>query len=230
MNIISTRSTIPPRCATARRSRWSFTSATRVHTKVVYIYDGADIDQQQYGNWTWPRTSSTNRATATKSNPKVWSMREIVNSEVRTISGIPLPKGRMRFYRKDSDGQAPSSPARTRSTTPPRTKRLRVYTGNAFDLTGERTSDVNYKYDYNGRTADESFTIKVRNHKKTAFETVYRIVEHLYRYQLDNSQELVIHSRQKRRAHDRVRRVRSRPTAKSKSTTRRTTPGERTRL
>jgi len=57
---------------------------------------------------------------------------------------------------------------------------LRVYTGNAFDLVGERTR-TDFKVDYSDGWMDESFEIKVRNHKEK--ETVeFRIVEHLYRW------------------------------------------------
>ena len=37
----------------------------------------------------------------TQSNPKVWVMREFKNSEANHL-GMPLPKGRVRFYRRDS--------------------------------------------------------------------------------------------------------------------------------
>jgi len=55
-----------------------------------------------------------------------------------------------------------------------------VYTGNAFDITGERTQS-SYKIDMNARTVDESFTIKVRNHKASSVDV--QILEHLYRAQ-----------------------------------------------
>ena len=81
-----------------------FTSATRVHTKVVYVYDGAVIDTNQYDNWTYDNIRGQSTY-GTASSSKIWSMREIVNSEANHL-GIPLPKGRMRFYRKrPSDGQ-----------------------------------------------------------------------------------------------------------------------------
>jgi len=54
-----------------------------------------------------------------------------------------------------------------------------LYTGSAFDMTGER-SRTEYRFDFNGRWIDESFEIKVRNHKTAPAEV--RIVEHLYRW------------------------------------------------
>ncbi|HZU22992.1 MAG TPA: hypothetical protein VE998_09190, partial [Terriglobales bacterium] len=61
----------------------------------------------------------------------------------------------------------------------PKDETVRVYTGNVFDVTGERRQ-TEYRIDNNGRTLDESFEIKLRNHKKEAVQV--RIVEHLYRW------------------------------------------------
>ena len=151
-----------------------FTSATHVHSNIIYVYDGAQIDQGYSG---WNYDNIRNQPTyGTQSNPKVWSMREIANTEANHL-GIPLPKGRMRFYRKDADGQLEFTGENEIDHTP-KDETVRIYTGNAFDITGDRTQ-TNYHVDTLGHVVDESFTIKVRNHKKTA--ATVRIVEHLYR-------------------------------------------------
>jgi hypothetical protein len=62
---------------------------------------------------------------------------------------------------------------------PPKDELVRLYTGNAFDLTGERHR-MDYKLDYNARWVDESFETKVRNHKNSTVDV--RVVEHLYRW------------------------------------------------
>src|SRR4030042_1663099 len=56
---------------------------------------------------------------------------------------------------------------------------LRKSEGNAFDIVGERRQ-TNFKIDHNGNWMDESFEIKVRNHKKDEVEV--RVTEHLYRW------------------------------------------------
>jgi hypothetical protein len=56
---------------------------------------------------------------------------------------------------------------------------IRVYTGNAFDVVGERRR-TNYHVDNSQHWMDESFEIRVRNHKKEAVDV--RVVEHLYRW------------------------------------------------
>lgn len=151
-----------------------FLTASHVHSKVIYVYDGADIDSQ-YSNWGYVNIRTQGDYGA-KSNPKVWTMREIVNSEANHL-GMPLPKGRMRFYRKDSDGQLEFIGENDIDHTP-KDETLRVYTGNAFDLTGERRQ-VSFNCDYNKQMVDESFDITLHNHKKTPVEI--RVVEHLYR-------------------------------------------------
>jgi len=61
----------------------------------------------------------------------------------------------------------------------PKDETIRVYTGNAFDVVGERKR-TNYRVDTNGRWMDETFEIRLRNRKKEAVDV--RAVEHLYRW------------------------------------------------
>ncbi|MBV9849096.1 MAG: hypothetical protein JO250_05340 [Armatimonadetes bacterium] len=152
-----------------------FVRAQGVHSAIVYVYDGAYIDPGQYYNWTY-ETIRSQPSYGTQSNPKVWTMREIVNSQANGL-GIPLPKGRVRFYRKDADGQLEFIGENEIDHTP-KDETLRVYTGNAFDLAGERRQ-TNYNLASGNSMLDESFEIKVRNHKATPVEI--RVVEHLYR-------------------------------------------------
>lgn len=111
------------------------------------------------------------------SNPKVWVMQEFKNSSDNHL-GMPLPKGRVRFYRRDDDGQLEFTGENNIDHTP-KDETIRLYTGNAFDMTGERIR-TGYRADFNGGWLDESFEIKVRNHKSEPVEV--RIVEHLYRW------------------------------------------------
>jgi hypothetical protein len=103
-------------------------------------------------------------------------MREFMNSESNHL-GMPLPAGRLRFYRQDTDGQLEFTGENDIKHTP-RDETIRVYTGSAFDLKGERRR-TDYHMDMGNRWLDESFEIKLRNHKKEAVEV--RVVEHLYR-------------------------------------------------
>ena len=103
-------------------------------------------------------------------------MREFINSEANHL-GIPLPKGKIRFYRRNDDSQTEFTGENTIDHTP-RDETVRVYTGSSFDLAGERKR-TDYTVDSGRRSASETFEIKVRNHKKEPVDV--RVVEHLYR-------------------------------------------------
>lgn len=146
-----------------------------IQSKSVYVYDGVKIDQN-FQNWS-PETIRQQESYGILSNPKVWVMQEFKNSAENHL-GMPLPRGRVRFYRRDDDGQLEFTGENEIDHTP-KDETIRIYTGNAFDMTGERTR-TEYRADFNGRWIDETFEIKVRNHKATPADV--RIVEHLYRW------------------------------------------------
>lgn len=154
-----------------------FVRAGDVKSDCVYVYDGAMIDFNRYRG-----SSSENirqdRDYGTKSNPKVWVMREFKNSEANHL-GIPLPAGRVRFYRRDEDGCLEFTGENTIDHTP-KDETLRVYTGDAFDLIGSRTR-TDYKIDTSRNWCDEAFEVKLRNRKGKDIVEV-RVVEHLYRW------------------------------------------------
>jgi hypothetical protein len=152
-----------------------FIHAAGVGTKQIYIYDGVKIDANRYNGWGWDNIRN-DHSYGTESNPKIWVMREFVNSQANHL-GMPLPKGRVRFYRRNDDGQIEFTGENVIDHTP-RDETVRIYTGNAFDLAGERRR-TNYLVDMGKSTATESFEIKVRNHKKEPVDI--RVVEHLYR-------------------------------------------------
>jgi hypothetical protein len=150
-----------------------FVRAEAVKSVRLYMYDGAKVDARRSA----PPGASDQREYGTQSDTKVWVMREFENSTANNL-GIPLPKGRVRFYRRDEDAQLEFIGENTIDHTP-RDEKVRVYTGDAFDLVGERRQ-ADFRTDNVRRMADESFEIKVRNHKQS--ETVeIRVVEHLYR-------------------------------------------------
>jgi len=152
-----------------------FIRAAAVTTKQLYIYDGLKLDPNRYYGWGWDNIRN-DHSYGTESNPKIWVMREFRNSEANHL-GMPLPKGRVRFYRRNDDGQIEFTGENTIEHTP-RDETVRIYTGNAFEIVGERRR-TDYTVDSNRRVANESFEIKLRNHKKEPVEV--RVVEHLYR-------------------------------------------------
>ena len=152
-----------------------FIHAAGVAAKQIYVYEGAKIDPNRYNGWNWENIRN-DHSYGTESNPKIWVMREFMNSETNHL-GMPLPKGRVRFYRHNDDGQVEFTGENMIDHTP-KDEIVRIYTGNAFDLTGERRR-TNYTVENSKNSATETFEVRVRNHKKEAVEV--RVVEHLYR-------------------------------------------------
>jgi hypothetical protein len=151
-----------------------FVRASGVPARRLYVYDGAQLGAQYRG---WDPSSIRNRPDyGTQSNPKVWVMLEFRNSEGSRL-GMPLPKGKVKIYRRDSDGRNEFIGEDAIDHTA-KDETVRLYTGNAFDVVGERRQ-TGFRLDTNNHWADESFEIKVRNHKKEEVEV--RVVEHLYR-------------------------------------------------
>jgi hypothetical protein len=152
-----------------------FLRANGVHGDRVYVYDGFLLEEQYRG---WNREIIRGNAEyGTASNPKVWVMLEFKNSKANNL-GMPLPAGRVRFYRHDSDGQMEFT-GEDKIDHTPADETVRFYTGNAFDLVGQRVR-TDFHVNSAASTADESFEITLRNHKTTPVEM--RVVEHLYRW------------------------------------------------
>lgn len=151
-----------------------FVHSTGIRAQRVYIYDGAKTDQYAYYNSEQIRNEPSY---GTQSNPKVWVMEEFKNADVNHL-GIPLPKGKLRFYRRDTDATLQFVGENTIDHTP-KDETIHVYTGNAFDVVGERRR-TNFHSENAQHWMEETFEVRVRNHKKEPVNV--RIVEHLYRW------------------------------------------------
>lgn len=152
-----------------------FLRASGVPSKRLYVYDGLSLDSR-WRNYTMEGIRG-NQEYGTQSQSKVWSMLEFVNSEANHL-GLPLPRGKVRCYRQEEGGQLQFVGEDLIDHTA-KNETFRIYTGNAFDLVGERRR-TRFREDSSNRTVDESFEIRLRNHKTEAAEI--RVVEHLYRW------------------------------------------------
>jgi hypothetical protein len=147
-----------------------FVHAEKMFAPTIYVYDGSS-DYRFYGGL------NTQQGYGESGNKKILVQREFVNAETNQL-GIALPAGKLRFYRRDADGQLQFVGENTIDHTP-RNETVRVTTGNSFDLVGER-KQTNFRVDTADKWIDESFEIKLRNRKKEPVEI--RVVEHLYRW------------------------------------------------
>lgn len=153
-----------------------FIRALGVKAKTFYVYNGADIGPQYRG---WNEQMIRQQPDyGTQSNPKVWVMREFKNSEDNGL-GVPLPKGRTRFYRQDdADGRLEFTGENLLDHTA-KNETVRLYTGDAFDIVGERKR-TDFQLSSRQDQMDEAFEIKVRNRKTEPVEV--RVTERLYRW------------------------------------------------
>ena len=128
-----------------------FLRATGVTAPQLYIYD-----QQKYG-------------------VKVATVREFKNTKENGGLGLPLPKGRVRFYRQDAaDGRLEFVGENNLDHTA-RNETVRLYTGDVFDIAVEKKatdSQMSSRNDFR----EEAFEVKLRNRKADTVEV--RVVEH----------------------------------------------------
>ena len=148
-----------------------FVHAEKIFAPTIYVYDGSS-DYRFYGGL------NSDQGYGQSGNKKILVQREFVDAETNQL-GIALPAGKLRFYRRDTDGQLQFVGENTIDHTP-RNETVRVTTGNSFDLVGER-KQTNFRVDTADKWIDESFEIKLRNRKKDGPVEI-RVVEHLYRW------------------------------------------------
>lgn len=183
----------------AQKKQVEFVRAEGVNSKIYYTYDGAELSQ--YGDWR-SQVINMDADYGVAVNKKVAVTLEFENKESNQL-GLPLPKGRLRVYRRDSDGRLEFTGENEIDHTP-RDETIRLDTGFAFDLLGDRKRthiNVHYGsgvpvYQTDPRTGapvsvpgskgaskesfvDESFEILLKNRKREPVEI--RVIEHLYR-------------------------------------------------
>jgi hypothetical protein len=149
-----------------------FIDAANVGMQRSYMYDGASqVQPTYYGNVNQDRNFGLDDG-----NTKVFIVEEIKNSEANHL-GMPLPAGRLRFYRRDTGGQVEFIGESTINHTPTEDT-VKVVTGSAFDVKGSRRQ-TDFHIDFNNRVVEESFEVKVTNQKEQPVKV--GVVEHLYR-------------------------------------------------
>jgi len=149
-------------------------SARNAAVRKMLVYDGEDPEwrdrlfnpgyrlQQDFGE---------------QANPKVGIYLAFRNDEKSGL-GMPLPKGKVRVYQRDDDGKE-QFVGEDQIDHTPKDEEMRLYLGNAFDLAAERARTGFAKLALN-RGVEESFRVKVRNHKREAVEVM--IYEHPWRW------------------------------------------------
>jgi hypothetical protein len=145
----------------------SLLSASDIPVKKLFVYDPVD-----YYGWYWYHYDDQ-----PSKEKKIKVKLELTNSK-RSNLGMPLPRGKVKVYKKDSDGSLQFIGEDTIDHTP-KDETIRLYLGEAFDVVGERKK-TGYREDNSAQWAEESFEISLRNHKDSDIEV--EVIEHLWRY------------------------------------------------
>lgn len=148
-------------------------SSPSVPVTKTYVYDGANMSGYR-GSYYGSRQS---RDLGVPSNTKVGVYLGFDNDKKSGL-GVPLPKGTLRVFKRDTDGSAQFVGEDSIDHTP-RDEHVRVKLGNAFDIVGHRKQTA-FNTIVSGHVYDESFKIELRNHKETP--VTVRVVEVLYRW------------------------------------------------
>ena len=148
-------------------------SGKDVTAKKMLIYDGL-ADQWRY--WSNNYDYRSQGSFGQQSNQKVGVFVTFKNDKASGL-GIPLPKGKVRVYKKDEDGKEQFIGENQIDHTP-KDEELKLYLGNAFDVVGER-AQTDFKT-ISKKTIEETITIKIRNHKQEAVEV--QVYEHPWRW------------------------------------------------
>jgi hypothetical protein len=149
-----------------------FLRAPAVKAAKKYVYDPAAMFRFGGGA---PQTQPIHGHEFPKDVAIYW---EFKNDEANGL-GVPLPAGRVRFYRSDDQDGNLEFVGENDIDHTPRNEEVSIYTGNAFDLVGERKI-VNFERDDRAEWMKETIEITVKNRSKEPKEIIVR--EHLWRW------------------------------------------------
>ena len=140
----------------------SLLSVSNVPIKKLYIYDSAD-----YGYYY--------DSGAEAKDQRVKVKLELANRKENNL-GMPLPKGKIKVYKNDTDGSEQFIGEDAINHTP-KDEVIRLTLGEAFDVVGERKLTSQRQ---EGRMREESHEISLRNHKDSDIEV--KVIERLPHY------------------------------------------------
>jgi hypothetical protein len=150
-----------------------YLSAMAVSVSRGYVYDAASTNRQPFYAG---RVNEEQQYGLDQTRTKVNITEEIRNTSANHL-GFPLPPGRLRLYRRDSEGRIELVGESLVPHTPAEGS-LKIVSGDASDVEGARTQ-TDFHVNESGRTVDETIEIKLTNQKPQPITVT--VVEHLYR-------------------------------------------------
>jgi hypothetical protein len=151
-----------------------FIRARDVPVRTLYVYDGAALEH--YRGWN-PVMARENADYGVQGHRRVGVYREFDNTREVGL-GLPMPAGRTRFYRTDAEDARLEFTGENELAHTPQGETVRLYTGDAFDLVGERVRTA-FTHDARTGLVEEAFSVRLRNRKTEPVEI--RVIERLYR-------------------------------------------------
>ncbi|MBN2561038.1 MAG: DUF4139 domain-containing protein [Phycisphaerae bacterium] len=151
-----------------------FPTARDVDVEKLMVYYGLP----QAASWRFFPQPQQDRNFGNQSNPKVDVYVRFQNKKENNL-GIPLPKGKVRVYKRDDADGTLEFVGEDLIDHTPKDEKVLIKLGQAFDVVGERTQ-TDFGIDTSRRTLWESFKIQIRNHKPQAQKVI--IKENLYRW------------------------------------------------
>jgi hypothetical protein len=149
-----------------------FLRAGGVKSETVYV-----LNTPEFGRWAGAdaRFRLTSEEFGSGGAAKISLIREFRNSKENQL-GIPLPKGRVRFYRTNGDQLEFTGENEIDHT--PADELLTIHTGEAFDLVAE-SKRMDFQVDAANHRTEETFEILLKNRKKEP--VTIRVIERLAR-------------------------------------------------
>ena len=147
-----------------------FLRSPAVQTERLFVYE--PVSNRFYGG----RNASPQQGEAASKDVAIYWV--FKNSEENGL-GKPMPAGTVRFYREDEADGNLEFVGENRIDHTPNNEELKVYTGNAFDLVGERKV-MDFESNERMNWMKETIEVTLKNRSKKPQTIVAR--EHLWRW------------------------------------------------
>lgn len=147
-----------------------FIKGSQIRYQTELVYDGANLPPHIN-----PEYVRTQQHVGTQGNSLV-SVYKVFENKLENGLGKPLPAGKVRFYQQEGDGLVFIGENRINHT--PKDETVRLFTGTAFDVVGERKQTEFVQYASQNRLR-ESIEILIKNRKEVP--ATVKVVEHLFR-------------------------------------------------
>lgn len=149
-------------------------AARDVPARKQLIYDGME---EGWRYWIHNVNYRNQGSMGQQGNTKV-GVYLVFRNDQKSGMGMPLPKGKARVYKRDDDGREQFI-GEDRLDHTPKDEEVRLYMGNTFDVVGSR-AQTDFRTVTSGHVVEETFQIKVRNHKAETVEVA--VYEHPWRW------------------------------------------------